>query len=103
MAPTDAKPIEPALSAEEWAEEKAKTPPAGTLSWALRHIDADLLPAHVAMANFRLPDDSPYKITKEDVRLLLNASSGFIHEASRQDMALRSLAAKLAALLPPHE
>lgn len=74
-------------------------------------LESDL-PALVALANAALPDDSPYKITHADVRRCLDVAAGIEveyaagHQLQRFATAAligewRTLAAKLAALLPP--
>lgn len=55
----------------------------------------------IALCNAALPDGHPLKLTRDDVQLLRHASSGFIVHATAHEMALRALAAKIEALLPP--
>ena len=52
----------------------------------------------IAICNAALPDDSPYKVTRSDVVCLI----GYLTYGT-SDSRLKSLAAKLAALLPPQE
>jgi len=71
-------------------------------------IDRAAFPQVAALSNAALPADSPYKITREDVDGLLAAAVALEARADKWNMletgmreALRALAAKLAALLPP--
>lgn len=126
---TDAK-IQPALSAEEWADlftdpyddsvpdERImgvacsdRMPTAhvfdGTLYLnAIADHDTDL-PQLMAVANAALPDDSPHKITRADVARLEGFANWIREElhynegAVADTVRLSDLAAKLAALLPP--
>jgi hypothetical protein len=52
--------------------------------------------ANIAMLHASLADDSPYKITRDDVRCLEVAAQSALGEG---DQVLR-IAAKIAALLP---
>lgn len=103
--------IAPALTPEEWNRRAALRD--GTEIEAVEGgnlglnafdeailIGAEEFPAVLALANASLPDDSPYKITREDVELVRDS----VNELFVQDRVgpgLRALAAKLAALLPP--
>ncbi len=64
---------------------------------------SDLI-AIIALANAALPDDSQYKITREDVRAVGRAMEK-IRRAFPSEFTvlvdLKTLAAKIAALLPP--
>ena len=86
--------IEPALSAEEWAEKKAllnrdrrgnRWGPSAIVDGEWLEIRTDTpveyrsdrvssLPALIALANAALPDSDPRKITRDDVRTLLSAN-----------------------------
>jgi hypothetical protein len=117
--------IAPALSAEEWRGEETWD----TLVALYRFnggvffhcgdgsgsaIGGDHLAAAVALANHALPDDDPRKITRADVARLnievarADAEYDAALRSDPQDLSgfdrfneLRTLAAKLAALLPP--
>lgn len=54
----------------------------------------------MALGNDALPDDSPYKITRDDVELLRDAVTDLANY-DRVRRRLEPLAGKLAALLPP--
>lgn len=105
--------IKPALSAGEWATRRGRYPDGDVAYTGRAQLDPDYdlvvttdegstttvpieeLPAILALANDALPDDSPYKITREDIQLLLRANY------APEDMAgFLALRAKLAALLP---
>lgn len=113
------EPIEPALTAEDWADVRkygvswvrAEAGPVHWGDWSDQE-DAEVM----AIANYALPDDSPYKITREDVAFLrVRAENCWATErhaveifrtdvaddARRAAMYFDKLAAKLAALLPP--
>jgi hypothetical protein len=113
--------IEPALTAEEWANTSATR---GRDGWEVAieagdgisfRYDADkagsddigvpvsALPAVVALANAALPDDDPRKLVAADVKAL-NESAELIegeYHHSLLPSALCALAARIAALLPP--
>jgi hypothetical protein len=69
-------------------------------------LESDAAPAILALANWQLPDDSPYKITRADVDHI-----EWVAEQMRKlnpisiddEMTLTRIAAKLTALLPPNE
>lgn len=112
--------IKPALTPEEWERPVAS-------SREPAYVRPDRVPGYVAfdtnlvgdepivfpaeqvlaIANAALADDSPHKITRQDVDLVIGVAltidlefSGF-HERDARSVALESLAGKLAALLPP--
>lgn len=108
--------VKPALTADEWASDDfGNAERSGQWVYAANGFSGivvgwknkmsgiclgeDILPAVMAVANAALPDDSPCKITRDDVAL--------IHETWEGDRGymnadkLRRLSAKLAALLPP--
>ena len=104
--------IQPSLTPEEWAKGSADRGLYG-VDWQ-RHpdspialfiadasettsVDRPALPALIALANAALPDDSPYKMTQQDVRCLEIAAQSALDYG---DQVIR-IAAKLAALLPP--
>jgi hypothetical protein len=96
MSPTDQS-IRPALTPEEWTIVEAEK------GYATEER-ADLIGrssgyARIAIYNATLPDGDPRKITRDDVRAL----DGWADYIDRHDPppALKALAAKLAALLPP--
>lgn len=71
-------------------------------------VDAPILPALIALANERLPDGDPYKITRADIELVRESAervAAFFFEGGApgetERRALLTLAAKLNALLPP--
>ena len=98
--------LEPALSAEEWADITrygvvVSEIDVGPFHFGTNSSDESLL----ALANAALPDESPYKITPEDSRFLeqialAHAESGEYWQ-TRTAARLRAIALKLAALLPP--
>ncbi len=108
--------IKPALSAEEWATDLGSAERDGAWVYAAKgfagvvvgrddqktgvHLSEDALPALIAIANAALPDDSPYKITRDDIGLIGYAIMALHHRPVNQ-AKLDSLAAKLEALLPP--
>lgn len=115
--------VEPALSAEEWhdgyvdwAEARgARLSTDGYCHIALYDdgdeiaLAARELPALIALANHALPDGDPRKITRADVEVLEEASRYLGARAYADDagtyertgaMSLRTLSAKLRALLP---
>ena len=111
--------LKPALSAEEWARVEAERVEGIENGWPpLRGVFIDgedgLFPTGIiynpfapvpliALLNAALPDDSPYKITRDDVAYVLQlATEPFYGGAAYndKDVWLR-LVAKLAALLPP--
>lgn len=96
--------IAPVMTTEDW-----QTDPC---SWGICNDDPRVLGAQIAIANNRLPDGHPRKITRADVEAL----SEVIADASiyRDEMGQRGhpdpvveqaerLYAKLAALLPPED
>lgn len=104
----------PALATSEWrtlAEHPERRP------WMIQTAyDVGRFAAVMALANAALPADSPYKITAADVQMLGRAidALNYVHNdemsypevsaISEEDAgitAVRRLAAKLAALLPP--
>lgn len=130
--------IPPALTPEEWASgrdsntldftEGSPLPNAGNLhvtydsGYALVLVPESELPAMFALANAALPDDSPYKITREHVLALGEVVKHFdgVVEVESQDEdapgefvywdqvylrspadTTRGLIAILTALLPP--
>lgn len=85
---TNAKPIEPALSAEEWKQlARNRNFMAGECEHYAFGNDFE---GAMAVANAALPDDSPYKITWAD----FDALNGRNPEA-------QIIADKIRALLPP--
>lgn len=117
---TDAKQIAPALSAEEWANvlrpneargfpedgEPYEDRRAAAKSFGSWKMDTGHFPQALAAANAALPDDSPYKITRDDVGRLRDIAVGLesatdIPGAMGSGRTLHTLADKLAALLPP--
>lgn len=116
--------IAPALTAEEWNEGDHRDGSyvsfaRGVVDCRDSAFDGEFAPALMALANDSLPDDSPYKITFEDWSDLKSAMSNMETLASqledRPDLAgsaypgavrrrantLKSLADKIAAILPP--
>lgn len=122
MTDDDAKPIPPALSAEEWAEVEPLADGGysdelySLVSPGTRLAD---LPKVIALANAALPDASPYKITRTDcydlatsVNHMESLAAGledrpdlngpaYAYALRRHANMLKTVAAKLAALLPP--
>jgi len=111
---SDVEKVEPALSAEEWAQ--------GFVDWGIsyahrgvtlnKHGGVDVyddtdsssvapneLPSLMALANHALPDSHPLKITRVDVEGL-RRNAHLMPVGAYKDGTL-TLAAKLAALLPP--
>jgi hypothetical protein len=101
----DTKTVGPALTPEQWGDlSYDKYGERSTYSTP----DGSVAHAAMATANACLPSGHPGKITREDVNDLLSfAESGVcdgMSNCSRDPdaaAALRALAAKLAALLPP--
>ena len=112
--------LKPALSAEEWARIAIPTPitapgrsvrvevvDAGLLIGPREFIGRDDVPALIALANAALPDDSPYKITRDDVTILdqlvcvIPNGVGLGDDPNGARRWLRGFVTKLAALLPP--
>lgn len=91
-------PIEPALTAEEWADfaRSSRLARKGMLGAVL---GSGQLPKVLAMANAALPDGDPRKITRDDVLILRQVVGAWFPDWRME--ALAELAAKLAALLPP--
>ena len=102
MAMPDTAKIQPALTAEEWAEWRDEVRELGTdnaLSQWGENCEAETV---VAVANDALPDDDARKITSGDLDMLTSACWEL--EDSRKQAhadALRVLRDRLAALLPP--
>lgn len=105
--------LEPALTAEEWrgvGPSGVGHPPMPSTLDDITYLDDDDLPKAVAIANFSLAVDSPYKITRADIAFVdaivrgspqpdTATSEGRLINVGLQ--SLRRLSAKLAALLPP--
>lgn len=106
--------IEPALTAEEWADNTSArsdwfvTPYHDTpfMSWFESNHGSYLEVSQHALAALAL-HEQPFGFTREDVALLLSLAHGNPPEFGRsyledgEDAQLRSLAARIAALLPP--
>ena len=104
----------PVISAEEWASvhaENANGLASGLPSgFYIDSMDGDLVSGTftnpfpplvlVALINAALPEDDPHKITRADVDML-ESSADNDHDAYLNREAMRRLAAKLRALLPP--
>jgi len=97
------EPIPPALTPEEWLE----SPPDrsgwdgeiyGLASSHSTETMTERMVQIIARANHNLPNDSPYKLTQADVDALLGAAPDEPRSVAAQ---MRTLAAKIAALLPP--
>ena len=93
-------PIEPALTAEEWADfaRSSRLARTGMLEAVL---GSGQLPKVLAMANAALPDGDPRKITPQDVLDLQSMSNTMDYEPVMYSGDIDRIAAKLAALLPP--
>ncbi len=114
--------LKPALSAEEWAQSgeygqrlwtfdngvQVAIPDAGgaEVNWDGAVYDSrmqalgDKHLAVIALLNHALPNDSPYKITRADAHDCL-VGAVFIRQHADDGSALRRLADKLFAILPP--
>ena len=119
--------IEPALTAEEWADVIGGQPLTFTSEPTLSVIDAGdgikflaegtpiessvmceidswdtagLAQLAAVLLN-ALPTGHPLKITREDVALVREVAEDYEHRGNSTNAELLSLAAKLAALLPP--
>jgi hypothetical protein len=112
--------IRPALTPEEWAHEVPDSlhSPDTAIQFAVGHVVLSeewrhrrerALPAMIAILNHALPDGHPQKFTQEDVRALRKMADDEEWAESRGDAGrtgmdpydARSLAARIAALLPP--
>ncbi len=94
--------VAPALSAEEWKQ--LEIPFAGNIyqermlgvfvedGWRYKMAKV------IALANAGMPDESPHKITRDDVERLREAMTMPCYSTLH---ALEPIAKKLAALLPP--
>ena len=91
--------IGPALTPEEWASDWTRTASMEGIASCGNGYSLDDDPADlayiIAIANSRLPDDDPRKITRADVHEL-----AYMADQTDNDALLR-IAAKLDALLPP--
>jgi hypothetical protein len=102
--PDESRAIETALTAEEWKRLHEST--AVVREFVLLDKDRKTweLSTHqeIALLNSELPDGDPRKITREDVALLRSLD---VRTAESPDLMhdIDTLAAKLAALLPPEE
>ncbi len=119
--------LKPALSAEEWAKPGNEygqrmfdigdnyvvlTPDDilvnsdGSASYPeCQAVGRENIPPMIALLNYALPDDSPYKITRADVKELREigeayAAEHFSGHIENGESILRTVQ-KLAALLPP--
>jgi hypothetical protein len=110
--------IEPALVKEEWTRVHIALARFEEMEveHALAKLTENRLPfregkggaVRIAVENAALPDDSPYKITREDVERLelLAEEDEHVHELRRWPNHVspwRRFANKLAALLPPND
>jgi len=119
--------IRPALTADEWAKTSFIRPDSTFTAYgsdgrvfeaAAYNMAAECLPdseldigdtiwtgepvaSLIALANYALPDDSPYKITQADVELIRDSAEEFRVSWPVGERGLLAVAAKLAALLPP--
>lgn len=108
--------IPPALTAEEWVSrtvtnrDAAHIRPsavAGYVEFDINEVDVEpytfAAEQTVAIANAARPDDDPGKITRADVRMLVDLALhvGEVDRDPATAWEITGLAAKLAALLPP--
>jgi hypothetical protein len=107
--------LTPALTPEEWADVSRGRAPDGMRVWIDQKngtVDVDSSggewaprsePAAkmLALANAALPDDSPYRLSHEDVRAILAARIAYpVGSASHRQLV--GIARRLAALLQPY-
>lgn len=105
--------IKPALTPEEWAiggkeHSSFRIIDGAPVRWDVCEwcaIDSDTAGEMVAIGNAALPNDSPYKITRGDVKAIKRAghygSNGAAVLTPERLDELLAIADKLAALLPP--
>lgn len=91
--------IQPALTAEEWERKQRQL--AGRWMGGITPETNTAKFREIALLNSELPDDDPRRITREDVEAVQFASEHLIGFNDYVPTALSTLAAKLAALLPP--
>jgi hypothetical protein len=97
--------IEPALSAEAWADVEAGNgiPYAygSSILDELLMLEGRDIPAAIAYLNHELPDSDPRKITRQMVDRIRGAADALSIQYSAMDVALTTIADALESYLPP--